>query len=107
MPYDITLEMVDYADGECLQTLVVRKDLYGPTEATLLAKSYERLLKAFVANPALCLDQPDLFEPTEVQEVMKFSRGKSLFSFSSVFLVMGRNADMRSHDRSVKAIPVA
>ncbi|KAF4629401.1 hypothetical protein G7Y89_g8750 [Cudoniella acicularis] len=77
MAYDITLEMVDYAGGECLQTLLVRKDLYSQSEAQRLAKSYERLIKAFVADPALLLDQPNLFEPAEIQEVIKFSRGPS------------------------------
>jgi hybrid polyketide synthase / nonribosomal peptide synthetase ACE1 len=76
MAYDVTLEILDYADGECVQTLVVRKDLYGLAEVQYLAKSYERLMEAFIAEPNLSLDRPDLFAPTEIQEVLRFSRGQ-------------------------------
>ena len=76
MAYDAMLEILDYADGECIQTLVVRKDLYGLAEVQSLAKSYERLLRAFVADPTLSLDKPDLFAPAEIQEVLRFSRGQ-------------------------------
>lgn len=76
MAYDVTLEILDYADGECVQTLVVRKDLYGLAEVQNLAKSYERLMEAFVADPRLSLDGPDLFTPAEIQEVLRFSRGQ-------------------------------
>ncbi|KAK4194675.1 hypothetical protein QBC40DRAFT_318825 [Triangularia verruculosa] len=77
MAYDVTLEMVDYADGDCLQTLVVRKDLYGEEEARQLVSSYELLLKAFAADPTMALDQPGLFESEVVERVMKFSQGPS------------------------------
>ena len=83
VPYDVSLDMVDYADGECVQTLVVRKDLYSQLEAQRLAKSYERLAKAFIEDPTLSLDQPDIFEPAEIEEVIKFSRGKYHTDFCS------------------------
>lgn len=76
MAYDVTLEIVDYADGECAQMLVVRKDLYGLAEVQNLAKSYERLMEAFVTDPSLSLDGPDLCTPAEIQEVLRFSRGQ-------------------------------
>ena len=76
MAYDITLEILDYADGESVQTLVVRKDLYGLAEVQNLAKSYERLIKAFAEDPDLSLDRPDLFAPAEIQEALRFSRGQ-------------------------------
>ncbi|KAF7865953.1 hypothetical protein EAF04_006117 [Stromatinia cepivora] len=77
MAYDVTLEMVDYADGECFQTLVVRKDLYGEAEATTLVECYKRLVKAFVTNPGSSLDGAELFGKLETQEAMKLSRGLS------------------------------
>ena len=75
MPYDVTLEILDYADGECVQTLVVRKDLYGSMEVQHLAKSYERLVEAFIADPSLSLNGPNIFAPAEIQEALQFSRG--------------------------------
>ncbi|KAK4184061.1 hypothetical protein QBC35DRAFT_541212 [Podospora australis] len=78
MAYDVTLEMVDYADGDCLQTLIVRKDLYGEVaQVRRLMASYEVLLKAFAANPIVMLDQPDLFEAEKIQTVMRFGQGPS------------------------------
>lgn len=76
MAYDVTLEIMDYDDGDCLQTLVVRKDLYGVEEVQALAKSYERLMEAFVADPDLSLNIPNLFAPAELQEVLRFSQGQ-------------------------------
>lgn len=74
--YDVTLEMVDYEDGDCVQTLVVRKDLYDQDQASMLVESYERLLEAFVDDPSLSLDQPNLFTPGNMEKAIAFSRGK-------------------------------
>lgn len=76
MAYDIMLEILDYADGECVHTLVVRKDLYSLVEVQRLAKSYERLIEAFVACSDLALNMPDLFVPAETREVLRFSQGQ-------------------------------
>ncbi|KAL1882813.1 putative NRPS-like protein biosynthetic cluster [Diaporthe australafricana] len=76
MPYDITLEMVDYVDGDCVQTLVLRKDLYEDHHATALANSYERLLDSFVTDPTTSLDQPDLSPPEEIDRVMSLGQGE-------------------------------
>lgn len=80
MAYDVTLEMVDYIDGDCVQTLIVRKDLYGQTELHRLAESYELLLEAFVRDATAPLDEPDLFRPSEMEKVAHFSRGPSRVS---------------------------
>lgn len=75
MAYDVTLEMVDYVDGDCVQTLIVRKDLYGQTELQRLAESYDMLLEAFVQDATASLDEPALFQPSEIERVAHFSRG--------------------------------
>jgi hypothetical protein len=75
--YDVSLEMVDYVDGECRQTLVVRQDMYGADDARRLARSLERLIEAFVADPTICLNEPELFDSHEIIETTKFSRGKA------------------------------
>jgi hybrid polyketide synthase / nonribosomal peptide synthetase ACE1 len=76
MAYDVTLEIVDYLDGDCLQKLVVRSDIYTEFEAERLSGCYERLLKAFIADPSISLDRPELFDPVEVEESIGFSQGK-------------------------------
>ena len=75
MPCDVTLEILDYTDGECVQALVVRKDFYGLVEVQNLAKSYECLVEAFTADPSLSLNSPDMFAPAEIEEALRFSRG--------------------------------
>lgn len=75
MAYDVTLEMVDYLDGDCVQTLIVRKDLYGQTELQCLAESYDMLLEAFVQDATASLDEPALFQPSKIERVAQFSRG--------------------------------
>ncbi|KAH8899038.1 hypothetical protein GQ53DRAFT_836980 [Thozetella sp. PMI_491] len=78
LAYDLSLEIVDHIDGDCHLTLVTRKSLYGQAEAQRLLQSYERLLKAFTANPSLLLHQADLFDTGEVEHAMKLGRGLSV-----------------------------
>lgn len=76
MAYDVTLEMVDYADGECTQEIVMRKDMYSQAEVDRLAESYEQLIDAFIKDPTSQIGQPDMFKEEDIAGVMKFTRGK-------------------------------
>ncbi|KAJ2990320.1 hypothetical protein NUW58_g3008 [Xylaria curta] len=73
--YDVSLEIVDYKNGDCLHTLVVRKDMYGADEVGYLIKSYELLIEAFLTDPTTPIYQPQIFESIEVERVLEFSRG--------------------------------
>lgn len=86
--YDVSLEMVDYAGGECRQTLVVRKDMYSANDARRLARSLQLLIEAFAADPTLCLNQPELFDSSEILEVMKLCRGKHTVMTQVQFIVL-------------------
>lgn len=76
MAYDLTLEIMDYADGDSVQTLVARKDLYSLPDVEKLARSYERLLEAFVTDPSLMVDEPELFTAASIQEALELSQGE-------------------------------
>ncbi|RYP69906.1 hypothetical protein DL769_005147 [Monosporascus sp. CRB-8-3] len=80
LAYDVALDIVDDPNGECVHILEVRKELYGKAGAERLVKSYECLVKAFVAEPGLALDEPGIFEPAEIEEVIRFSQGPSFSS---------------------------
>ncbi|CAH0038987.1 unnamed protein product, partial [Clonostachys rhizophaga] len=74
-PYDLTFEMVDFIEGDCVQTLLVREDLYGQEGAQMLLDSYERLVKAFVGDATLTLEQPGLFDQRDIASALSISRG--------------------------------
>ena len=74
--YDVTLEMVDYTDGECTQEIVMRKDMYSQAEVDRLAESYEQLINSFIEDPISPLDRPNMFKDEEITDVMTFTRGE-------------------------------
>ncbi|KAF1994667.1 hypothetical protein P154DRAFT_581615 [Amniculicola lignicola CBS 123094] len=75
--YDVTLEMVDYADGECTQEILMRKDMYNQADVNRLAESYERLITSFIEDPTSPLNHPDVYKQEEIIDVIKFTRGPS------------------------------
>ncbi|ROW04822.1 hypothetical protein VMCG_04865 [Cytospora schulzeri] len=73
--YDIALDIIDDADGECLLMFQVRKDLYDERAVQLLARSYQLLAEAFATDPNAILSGPALFDPAAIEEASRFSRG--------------------------------
>ncbi|KAK2598639.1 hypothetical protein N8I77_012034 [Diaporthe amygdali] len=75
--YDMALDVIDdpAVDGDCTFMLIVRKDLYSRQDAESLLASYERLVKAFVEDPSMQLEEPDVYDPTEVDRALTFGRG--------------------------------
>jgi hybrid polyketide synthase/nonribosomal peptide synthetase ACE1 len=74
--YDVTLEMVDYVDGECTQEIVMRGDIYTQAEVERLAESYEQLIKSFIEDTTSSLIRPEMFKKEQITTVTKFTRGK-------------------------------
>ncbi|KAI1807894.1 hypothetical protein F4811DRAFT_572622 [Daldinia bambusicola] len=62
VPYDVYLDTIDELDGECAHYFFLRKDLFGKAEAEKLARSYERLICAFAAQPGMAVSKVDLPE---------------------------------------------
>jgi hybrid polyketide synthase/nonribosomal peptide synthetase ACE1 len=74
--YDISLDIFDDPDGECIHVLEVQKELYGAAGAQQLANSYQRLVKAFAKEPDLSLEKPDIFDSTDVDKAIALSQGQ-------------------------------
>ncbi|RYP47491.1 hypothetical protein DL768_006463 [Monosporascus sp. mg162] len=109
LAYDVALDIVDDPNGECVHILEVRKELYGKAGAERLVKSYERLVKAFAAQPGLALNEPGIFEPAEIEEVIRFSQGPSYSSqwprtvvhrIDEVALLRQHEPAVRHHDNT-------
>jgi hybrid polyketide synthase/nonribosomal peptide synthetase ACE1 len=75
LAYDVTLDILDDPDGDCLAMLIVRKDLYSKRDAECLVNSYERLVNAFATYSNTALDEPDMFDPVEIHRAIGFSQG--------------------------------
>lgn len=75
--YDVAMDVIDDpdVDGDCTFMLIVRKDLYSRQDAESLLVSYERLVKAFVDDPGMELDEPDAYDPAGVDRALAFGRG--------------------------------
>ena len=74
--YDVSVDIIDNPNSDCLAMLIVRKDLYGPKDAERLATSYSHLIQQFVAQPRALVSEPSLFLQNEIDEAFKFSRGQ-------------------------------
>ncbi|KAI1079771.1 amino acid adenylation domain-containing protein [Whalleya microplaca] len=75
LAYDIALDLIDDPGGDCLIQFIVRNDLYSQRNAEQLARSFEFLVTAFVTKPQSVLDEPRMFEFTDIEQVIKFSQG--------------------------------
>ncbi|KAI0019241.1 hypothetical protein F4780DRAFT_747619 [Xylariomycetidae sp. FL0641] len=79
--YDVFLDIVDDPVGDSIMVLEARCDLYGKDEVDQLARSYERLLAAFIQAPEARLQDPDMFSPLETEPAMCLSQGPPHSSF--------------------------
>lgn len=77
MAYDVALDIVDNANGDCSLAFMVRDDVYSQQDVAQLANSYVGLAKAFAAQPATTVGNAAVFDEVEVEEALKFGRGKT------------------------------
>lgn len=77
LAYDITLDIIDDPDGECVVMLIVRKDLYTHEQAKCLSRNYERLVKQFCSSSVQTLSSPELYGLEEINKARASSAGKS------------------------------
>jgi amino acid adenylation domain-containing protein len=73
--YDVALDIVEDPRGTSVHILKVRKDLYDQAGAEKMIRSYERLVHSYASSPAVLLDDPDMFDPTESNDMIKLSQG--------------------------------
>ncbi|KAI0378982.1 amino acid adenylation domain-containing protein [Hypomontagnella monticulosa] len=75
LAYDVTLDIIDDPNGDCLTMLIVRKDLYNKQCATLLANGFQQLVREFASQPDSSTAAPEIFEQAEVEKSLSFCKG--------------------------------
>ncbi|KFA72014.1 hypothetical protein S40288_07669 [Stachybotrys chartarum IBT 40288] len=75
MAYDIAVDIIDNADGDCRFEFIVRDDIYTQEDVQQLADSYALLCEAFASQPHRTLGQAEIFEETQLKESLEMGRG--------------------------------
>ncbi|KAI1209521.1 uncharacterized protein F4807DRAFT_467711 [Annulohypoxylon truncatum] len=75
MAYDVAVDILDNADGDCLLTFIVRDDIYTQEDVEQLAGSYVFLAEAFASKPSTTLGDTDMFDDAKINEALNLGRG--------------------------------
>lgn len=86
MAYDVAMDIVDNANGDCSLTFIFRDDLYSQVDADRFSKSYISLAKAFASEPNTKLGIAKVYDEVEIKEVWGFGKGKILFLYVNLLL---------------------
>ncbi|KAL3474076.1 lovastatin nonaketide synthase [Aspergillus californicus] len=73
--YDINLDIMENTSGTAFVTINAQDYLYGQTEVETIMKIFVNLLEAFSRNPALHLNEPALFNESDIQTAIDLGRG--------------------------------
>ncbi|KKK24446.1 hypothetical protein ARAM_006066 [Aspergillus rambellii] len=99
--YDINLDIMENTEGSAFITMSTQDYLYGQTEVETLMKVYLTLLESFSRNPALHLNEPPLFNESEIQTAIDIGRGPSLPSDWAPTLSQRVEEIAQTHGRTV------
>jgi hybrid polyketide synthase/nonribosomal peptide synthetase ACE1 len=86
MAYDIAVDIIDNADGDCRFEFIVRDDIYTQEDVQQLADSYALLCEAFASQPHRTLGQAEIFEETQLKESLEMGRGQFIFVLQATVL---------------------
>lgn len=82
--YDVAVDIIDNADGDCLVTFIMRDDIYSRADAAQLAKSYVHLATTFAAQSDMILGQADILDKSHIEETLALGRGQFLSCVGSI-----------------------
>lgn len=74
--YDISVDIIDNADGDCRLTFIVRDDLYTQADVEQISKSYVLLANTLAAQPTAPLGDADFISREEMSQALDLGRGK-------------------------------
>jgi len=74
--YDVALDIVDTAGGECWLMLTTQESLYGPEEAELIMSSFVHLVKSSINHPGQPANNVDPHAPETRSQALQFGKGK-------------------------------
>lgn len=77
LSYDVSLDIIDDPEGDCLVMFIVRKELYNRQDAERLARSFEIMVEIFSKDPATELCRAKMFDGAEIDKAIAFGRGKN------------------------------
>lgn len=75
-PYDLSLDIIDDVDDQCLLILMVQENLYNHKDAEILMQSYVNSLASFAENSNTSLEEPEIFNKADVERAIELGRGK-------------------------------
>jgi hybrid polyketide synthase / nonribosomal peptide synthetase ACE1 len=73
--YDISLDIIDYSDGECVLVMMTQEYLYDYSAAKMFLESYVNLITAYCEDVSVPVHAVDLFQPEQTDVAIKFGRG--------------------------------
>jgi hypothetical protein len=74
--YDLSLDIVDDAEQECLLSLAVNHNIYSVIEATQILEMYKRLVYEFSINPHAAIAEPNIYDREEIVTALKLGQGQ-------------------------------
>jgi hybrid polyketide synthase/nonribosomal peptide synthetase ACE1 len=77
--YDLSLDVVDDTEQECLLTLAVNNDIYSTTEANTLLDIYKQLVYEFSMRPEAATTEPHIYNQESVAMALGFGSGQLMY----------------------------
>lgn len=74
-PYDLTIEVEERTEGDCLLSFRAQKHLYAPEDLHMLMNSYAYLLETISGHGSVSVEACSLFEPREAKEALQIGSG--------------------------------
>lgn len=77
--YDISLDLLENADGDTLVTMQLQQSLYSQQHTELFLNAYMQLLKAFTQNPErdVLIDNPPIWPSEDLAKAVEVGKGPS------------------------------
>lgn len=75
--YDIAIDILDSNNNRNIVEIAVNSEIYTPTDAQILLRSYLHLLECFARSPTAQVDSPSLYLDDDVQAAILLGRGWS------------------------------
>ena len=77
--YDLSLDVVDDAEQDCLLTLAFNENLYSKDEAQTLISVYTRLVHELSINPDTDIMEPNIYDEGGVTRALELGSGESSY----------------------------
>lgn len=73
--HDLSLDIVDDTEQDCLLTLSMNNDIYSTKEANTLLEMYKKLVYKFCIQPDVAIVEPNIYNQKDVAAALQFGQG--------------------------------